>query len=75
MLYIGTLLKVPNLVFMPSEPERDKPEISVKRPDQYRVAYMKLLLGKRQRVENLDAGGGGGGGRPRSTRRDAGRDH
>ena len=48
---------MPNLVFMPSEPERDKPEIWVKRPDQYRVAYMKLLSGKRQRVENPDAEG------------------
>ena len=41
-LYTGTLLKVPDLVFMPREPEKDKPEIWVKRLDQYRVAYMKL---------------------------------
>ena len=67
--HTGTLLKVPNLVFMPSGLERDKPEIWVKRLDQYRVAYMKLLSGKHQRVEKPDAGGGS-----RSTRRDAGRD-
>ena len=53
-LYTGTLLKVPDLVFMPGELERDKPEIWVKRPDQYRVA----LSGKHQKVENPDAGGG-----------------
>ena len=41
-LYTGTPLKVPDLVFMPGELERDKPEIWVKRLDQYRVAYMKL---------------------------------
>ena len=63
-LYTRTLLKVPDLVFMPGEPERDKPEIWVKRPDQYRVAYMKLLSGKRKKVENPDAGGGG----PRTQR-------
>ena len=57
-LYIGTLLKVPDLVFMPGELEKDKPEISVKRLDQYRVAYMKLLSGKRQKVENSEGGGG-----------------
>ena len=60
-LYTGTLLKVPDLVFMPGELERDKPEIWVKRLDQYRVAYMKLLSGKRQKVENPDAGGGSPG--------------
>ena len=57
-LYTGTPLKVPDLVFMPGELERDKPEIWVKRLDQYRVAYMKLLSGKREKVENPDAGGG-----------------
>ena len=60
-LYTGTLLKVPDLVFMLGELERDKPEISVKRPDQYRVAYMKLLSSKRQKVENPDSGGGSPG--------------
>ena len=60
-LYTGTLLKVPDLVLMPGELERDKLEIWVKRLDQYRVAYMKLLSGKRQKVENPDAGGGGPG--------------
>ena len=45
-LYTGKLLKVPDLVFMPGELEKDKPEIWVKRLDQYRVAYMKLLSGK-----------------------------
>ena len=59
-LYTGTLLKVPDLVFMPSELERDKPKIWVKGLDQYRVACMKLLSGKRQKVETPDAGGGGG---------------
>ena len=49
------------MVFMPGELERDKPEIWVKRLDQYRVAYMKLLAGKRQKVENPDAGGGSPG--------------
>ena len=57
-LCTGTLLKVSDLVFMPGELERDKPEIWVKRLDQYRVAYMKLPSGKRQKVENPDAGGG-----------------
>ena len=57
-LYTGTLLKVPDLVFMPGELERDKPEICVKRLDGYRVAWMTLLSGKRQKVENPDAGGG-----------------
>ena len=57
-LYTGTLLKVPDVVFMPGEPERDKPEIWVKWLDQYRVAYMKLLSSKRQKVENPDTGGG-----------------
>ena len=42
-LYTGTLLKVPDLVFMRGEPERDKPDIWVKRLDHYRVACMKLL--------------------------------
>ena len=60
-LYTGTLLKVPDLVFMPGELERDKPEIWVKQPDQYRVAYMKLLSPKRQKVENPNAGGGSPG--------------
>ena len=46
-LYTGTLLKVPNLVFIPGDLDKDKPEIWVKRLDQYRVAYMKLLSGKR----------------------------
>ena len=46
-LYKGTLLKVPDLVIMHGELEKDKPEIWVKSLDQYRVAYMKLLLGKR----------------------------
>ena len=36
VLYIGTLLKVPDLVFMPGELERDKPQIWVKRLDQCR---------------------------------------
>ena len=62
---------MPDLVFMPGELERDKPEISVKRLDQCRVAYMKLLSGKHQKMESPDAGGGG---QPRSPRRDAGRD-
>ena len=57
-LYTGTLLKVPDLVFVPGEPERDKPQIWIKRLDQYRVAYMKLPSGKRQKVENPDTGGG-----------------
>ena len=60
-LYTGTLLKVPDLVFMPRELEKEKPEIWVKRLDQYRVAYMKLLLGKRQKVESCDGGGGSPG--------------
>ena len=34
-LYTGTPLKVPDLVFMPGELERDNPEIWVKRLDQY----------------------------------------
>ena len=62
-LYTRTLLKVPDLVFMPGELERDKPEIRVKRLDQYRVAYMKPLSGKRQKVENPDAVGGSRGAR------------
>ena len=33
-LYTGTPLKVPDLVFMPGELERDKPEMWVKRLDQ-----------------------------------------
>ena len=41
---------MPDLVFMPGELEKDKPEIWVKRLDQYRVAYMKLLSGHRQKV-------------------------
>ena len=41
--HIGTLAMVPDVVFMPREPEKDKPEIWVKRLDHYRVAYMKLL--------------------------------
>ena len=41
-LYTGTLLKVPGLVFMTRELEKDKREIWVKRLDQYRVVYMKL---------------------------------
>ena len=57
-LYTGTLLNVSDLVFMLGEPERHKPEILVKRPDQYMVAYMKLLLGKRHTVENPHKGGG-----------------
>ena len=44
-LYTRTPLKVLHLVFMPGELERDTLEIWVKRPDQYRVAYMKLLSG------------------------------
>ena len=52
---------MPDLVFMPGELERDKLEIWVKRLDKYRVAYMKLLPGKRQKVENPDAGGGSPG--------------
>ena len=60
-LYIETLLKVPELVFMPGELERDKPEIWVKQLDQYRVAYMKLLSGKHRKVENPHAGGGNPG--------------
>ena len=56
-LYIGTLLKVPELVFMPGALEKDKPEIWVKRLDQYRMADMKLLSDKRQKVENFDGGG------------------
>ena len=54
-LYTVMLLKVPDLVFMPRELER------VKRLDQSRVAYMKLLLGKRQKAENQDTGGGSPG--------------
>ena len=57
----GTLLKVPDVVFMPGELERDKPKIWVKRLDQHRVAYMKLPSGKRQKVENPDAEGGSPG--------------
>ena len=60
-LYTGTLLKVPDLVFMPGELEKDKLEIWVKRLDQYRVAYMKLLSGKRQKVESSDGGAGSPG--------------
>ena len=60
-LYTGTLLKVPDLVFMRGELERDKPEIWVKRLDQYRVAYMKLLSGKRQKVQKSEGGGGSPG--------------
>ena len=56
-LYTGTLLKVPNLVFMPGELEKDTPEIWVKRLDQYRVAHMKLLSGKRHKVQNPDGRG------------------
>ena len=54
----GTLLKLPNLVFSLGELEKDKPEIWVKRLDQYRVAYMKVLPGKGQKVENSEGGGG-----------------
>ena len=57
-LYTGTLLKVPDL---PGELEKDKPEIRVKRLDQYRVACMKLLTGKRQKVDISDRGGGSPG--------------
>ena len=46
-VYTEALMKVPDLVFIPDELERDKPEIRVKRSDQYRVAYMKLLSRKR----------------------------
>ena len=60
-LYTGLLLKVPDLVFMPGELEKDKPEIWVKRLDPYRVAYMKLLSGKQQKVDNSDGGGGSPG--------------
>ena len=60
-LCTGTLLKVPDLVFMRGELGRDKPEIWVKRLDQYRVACMKLLSGKRQKVENSEGGGGSPG--------------
>ena len=56
-LYMGTPLKVPDLVFRPGELQKGKPELWVKRLDQYRVAYMKLLSGKRQKVENPDGGG------------------
>ena len=51
-----TLLKVAYLVFMPRELNKDKPEILVKVLDQYRVAHMKLLSGKCQKVENPEAG-------------------
>ena len=37
-LYTGTLLKAPDLVFMPGELERDKLKIWVKQLDQYRLA-------------------------------------
>ena len=57
-LYTGTLLKVPDLPFLRGEPEGDKPEIWVKRLHQCRVAYMKLLSGKRQKVDNSEGGGG-----------------
>ena len=40
-LYKGMPLKVLGVVFMPREPEKDKPKIWVKRPDQYRVAYIQ----------------------------------
>ena len=39
-LYTGTLVKVPDMVFIPGELEKDKNEIWVKRLDEYRVAYM-----------------------------------
>ena len=71
-LYTRTPLKVQDLVFMPGELERDKPDIWVKRLDQYRVAYMKLLSGKRQKVENPDAGGGSQGSDAGRDRRDRG---
>ena len=60
-LYTGTLLKVLDLVFIPGQVERDKHEIWVKRPDQYRVAYMNLLSGKCHKVENSEGGGGSPG--------------
>ena len=43
-LYTGTLLKVPDLVSMPGELERDKPEIWVKRLDQYRIVLPRALF-------------------------------
>ena len=43
---------------MRGELERDRLEICLKRLDQYRVAYMKLLSGKHQKVENPEASGG-----------------
>ena len=58
-LYTGTLLRVPDLVFIPGELEKVKNEIWVKRLDQYRVAYMKMPTRKRQKVERLDRGGPG----------------
>ena len=60
-LFTRTLLKVPDQVSMPGEPEKDKPEMWVKRLDEYRVACMKLLSGKGQKVEISDGGGGSSG--------------
>ena len=56
-LYRGTPLKVLDLVFMLGELEKNTPDMWVKRLDQYRVAYIKLLSGKRQKVENPNGGG------------------
>ena len=68
-LYIGTPLKVPDLVFMPGELERDQPEIWVKRLDRYRVAYetaiRQTLEGEEPRRRRRQ---------PRSPGSDAGRD-
>ena len=44
-------MKTLGLVFILGELQKDKNEIWVKRLDQYRVACMKMLTGKRQRVD------------------------
>ena len=59
--HTSPLPKVSDLVFMPGELEKDKLESWVKRLDQYRVAYIKLLSGKRQKVVNSGGGGGSPG--------------
>ena len=47
-----------DLGFMPGELEKNKPEIWVKRMDECRMDYMKLLPGKRQNVESSDGARG-----------------
>ena len=58
-LYTGTVLKLPDLVFISGELKKDKNEIWAKKLDQYRVTYMKMLTGKRRRVDRPDGGGPG----------------